>query len=311
MNQVVPPLAQGTLDRDAPTRLDEALLAEAWYDPRARLLRVRGAEIPVVGGSRLVLTATTGDWTPTAAAGPVGHVFLGRIDGAPVFACAAAPGDPAAPAVADNSPVSPAEAAEWHPIFEVAVQLEETERELVAAASALLRWHESAEFSGADGSRTRPAQGGWARLDDHGREFFPRTDPAVIVLIEHDGRVLLGSNTLWETGRFSLLAGFVEAGESLEQAARREVFEESGVRLGDVNYVASQPWPFPRSLMLGFHAFLAPGQDPEALDPDVDEISELRWFSRDELLSPPPGITLPGPLSIARWMLDRWCEAGE
>lgn len=303
MNQAVPPLAQGTLDRDAPTRLDETLLAEAWHDPRARLLRVRGAEIPIAAETRLALVETTGDWTPVAADGAVGHVFLGRIDGAPVFACAAAPGE--APESMPNADF------QWRPTFEIAVRLDESERELVAAASALLRWHESAEFSGADGSRTRPIQGGWARLDDHGRELFPRTDPAVIVLIEHDGRVLLGSNALWETGRFSLLAGFVEAGESLEQAARREVFEESGVRLGDVNYVASQPWPFPRSLMLGFHAFLASGQDPEALDADPDEISELRWFSRDELLTPPPGILLPGPLSIARWMLDRWCEAGE
>lgn len=298
MDQAVPPLAQGTLDRDAPTRLDDARLAEAWRDPRARLLRLNGAEIPIAPGERLALAPTSGDWQLKHPDGSIGQVYLGRIDGAPVFARAAAPGEAASTTDAE---------IQWQPTFEAALKLEESERELVAAASALLRWHETALFSGADGAPTRPAQGGWARLDSAGREFFPRTDPAVIVLIEHEGRVLLGSNALWETGRFSLLAGFVEAGESLEQAARREVFEESGVRLGGVQYVASQPWPFPRSLMLGFRAQLAPGQDPEKLDPDADEISELRWFTRDELRNPPPGVMLPGPLSIARWMIDRWC----
>lgn len=299
MDQAVPPLAQGNLDRDAPTRLDESRIIEAWHDPRARMLRLSAAEIPVARTGRLELTETSGEWTPENPDGTVGQVFLGRVDGAPMFARAAAPGEAASTFDAE---------AQWRPTFDAAQHLDETERELVAAASALLRWHEMSMFSGANGARTRPAQGGWARLNDAGREFFPRTDPAVIVLIEHGDRVLLGSNALWEAGRFSLLAGFVEAGESLEQAARREVFEESGVVLGEVRYVASQPWPFPRSLMLGFHATLAPEQDPAALNPDPDEISELRWFSRDELRNPPPGVLLPGPLSIARWMIDRWCE---
>ncbi|MBP1324816.1 NAD+ diphosphatase [Leucobacter exalbidus] len=299
MNQAVPPLAQGTLDRDAPTRLDETLLAAAWHEPGARLLRLRPAEIPVIGDSQLALVPTDGEWTPATADSAVHHVYLGRIEGAPMFARAATPDE-----AADAD-------AQWRPTFDAAVQLSESERELVAAGSALLRWHDAAKFSGVDGALTSPVQGGWARVDASGREFFPRTDPAVIVLIEHEGRVLLGSNALWETGRFSLLAGFVEAGESLEQAARREVFEESGVTLGDVQYVGSQPWPFPRSLMLGFRATLAPGHDPEALQADVTEISELRWFSRDELRTPPPGVILPGSLSIARWMMDRWCEEGE
>ncbi|MHA3723235.1 NAD(+) diphosphatase [Leucobacter sp. HY1910] len=308
MDQAVPPLAQGTFDRDAPSRLSDDLLAEAWNDPRARLLRLRGTEIPVTqlakgeqGKQRLALAPTSGPWRLAHDDGRVAHVFLGRVAGAPVFARAAAADEAASDTDAETR---------WRPTFEAALGLEESERELVAAASALLRWHEAARFSGADGSVTHPAQGGWARTDAAGREFFPRTDPAVIVLIEHDDRVLLGSNTLWEAGRFSLLAGFVEAGESLEQAARREVFEESGVRLGEVRYVASQPWPFPRSLMLGFRARLAAGQAPDALSPDTAEISELRWFSRDELRTPPPGVTLPGPLSIARWLLDRWCEEG-
>lgn len=302
MDQSVPPFAQGNLDRDVPTRVDDAQLKAAWSEPAARVLRLRGAEIPVLRDGGLELSQVTGEWLIEHPSGEIGHVYLGRIAGAPVFARAAQP---------DEMPSATDGGATWRPIFEHAPQLAEDERELVASASALLRWHETSSFSGIDGRRTTPVQGGWARVDETGREFFPRTDPAVIVLIEHEDRVLLGSNALWETGRFSLLAGFVEAGESLEQAARREVFEESGVRLGDVHYVASQPWPFPRSLMLGFRATLEFGQDPEDLNPDTDEISELRWFSRDELRNPPPGIVLPGSLSIARWMLDRWCEETE
>src|SRR5690606_11813874 len=111
----------------------------------------------------------------------------------------------------------------------------------------------------------------------------------------------LGSNALWESGRFSLLAGFVEAGESLENAVEREIFEEAGVRVTDIRYRASQPWPFPRSLMVGFRARLADGQDPDDLTPDITEISELRWFTREEIANPPAGIPYPGEMSIARW----------
>jgi NAD+ diphosphatase len=165
-------------------------------------------------------------------------------------------------------------------------------------------------FSPRDGGATTSVQGGWARLDEHGGEHFPRTDPAVIVLVEHDDRLLLGSNVLWESGRFSLLAGFVEAGESAEQAVVREVLEESGVRVEDVRYVGSQPWPFPRSLMLGFRARLAEGADPDELVRDESEISELRWFTRDELRTPSADLKLPMGLSIARWLIDLWVDEG-
>lgn len=315
MTQSLPPLAQGLLDRDGLARLDEAKIRAAWAEPAARVLRLRGAEIPVTqadsvtntgaaaSAARLVLLPAEGAWQPEHAAGPagtVGLVYLGRMAGAPVFARAAEADEPAGEI---------GHPAEWQPIFKAAIDLPADERELVAAASAVLRWHESSLFSGISGEATTPINGGWARVDAEGREYFPRTDPAVIVLIEHAGRVLLGSNALWEDGRFSLLAGFVDAGESIEQAVRREMLEEAGLKIGDVKYIASQPWPFPRSLMLGFHAHLAEGVAPEDAVADPDEISELRWFTRDELLNPPPGITLPGALSIARWLIDDWCAA--
>lgn len=315
----VPPFASGELDRDAETRMDPEALEAAWADPAAQLLRVHGVEIPVSpsddGGLALALVTTTGSFVQRRDNGSIGQVYLGRRDGAPVFAELTGIGSDAvskgsAKTDAQSGAAAPA-GAEWMHPFQAGVSLSAVERELVAVASGLLRWHESAGFSPRDGSETKPVQGGWARHDAKGSEFFPRTDPAVIVLIEHEGRVLLGSNTLWESGRFSLLAGFVEAGESLEQAVKREVFEESGVRLGAVEYQASQPWPFPRSLMVGFRATLAEGVDPEALDPDPAEISELRWFSREQVRHPEPGITLPAGTSIARWLLDRWVAAGD
>ncbi|MBS3180905.1 NAD(+) diphosphatase [Leucobacter manosquensis] len=331
-NPARPPLAGGALDRDAATRMSQELLGEAWRDPSAKMLRIRGVEIPVRvagGATRLAWQPTTGEPRAAVVEDPEGasaadqsqssldargvtDVFLGRIDGAPVFARAipVAGEDPGTDARTVENEGAGAEAEpgdeRWVHPFQVGARLTEAEREAVGVASALLRWHESASYSPRDGDRTAATQGGWARLDARGGEHFPRTDPAVIVLIEHENRVLLGSNALWEPGRFSLLAGFVEAGESLEQAVQREVFEESGVRLGDIAYVTSQPWPFPRSLMLGFRARLAAGVDPEALVPDPTEISELRWFTRDELREPAEDLTLPMPLSIARWMIDRW-----
>ncbi|UOQ55815.1 NAD(+) diphosphatase [Leucobacter allii] len=302
-----PPLSSGALDRDARTRMDPERLAAAWRDPAARVLRLRGVEVPVIaadGGEALALLPAAEFGGAFAGSGPegrAGHLFLGRRDGAPVFGVAESVDDGA-------ERVAGLAGETWRHPFVLGTALDETERELIAVLSSLTRWHESARFSARDGGLTEPMQGGWARRDAHGGEHFPRTDPAVIVLVEHEGRVLLGSNALWETGRFSLLAGFVEGGESLEQTVLREVYEEAGVRLGEVAYVASQPWPFPRSLMLGFLAKLAPDQDPEALRPDPEEISELRWFSREELRENGGSFTFPMSMSIAHWMLEEWVE---
>lgn len=305
MTEERPPLASGALDRDAATRATPQLLFAAWQEPGARVLRMRGVEIPVIDAAtvsgdtalRLSLIPTPERMQAAGELVAAGYVYLGRMEGDPVFGV----GVPA-----ENTELTGAVHERWEHPFEVAAALTDTERELFAVASALLRWHEAAGFSPRDGGETEVVLGGWGRRDARGGELFPRTDPAVIVLIEHEDRILLGSNALWESGRFSLLAGFVEAGESLEQTVAREVFEEAGVRLDHIEYVTSQPWPFPRSLMLGFRARLAAGADPEDLQPDPEEISELRWFTREELRDPAPGITLPMPVSIARWMINRW-----
>jgi NAD+ diphosphatase len=139
---------------------------------------------------------------------------------------------------------------------------------------------------------------------------FPRTDPAVIVLItDADDRILLGSNAMWENNRYSLLAGFVEPGESLEAAVIREIHEESGLHVTDAVYLGSQPWPFPASIMCGFTARLADGQKADALFPDGEEILDLRWFSREDLLAGLDDIVLPGRSSIARAMVENWLGA--
>jgi len=291
-----PPLTGGYLDRDGVTRLSESALDAAWAEPGARVLRIAGSQLPLrfLGADRAQL-----ELVPVAGERGAAHAYLGRLAGEPMFAIAVRAEEQLAPA------------AGWLHPFEFGWLLLPPEAELMATALAITAWHASAGFSARDGQPTETANGGWARIDPHGGEHFPRTDPVVIVRVEHEGRLLLGSNALWETGRFSLLAGFVDAGESAEEAVVREVAEESGARVDRVQYVTSQPWPFPRSFMLGFSARLAPGVDPEALAPDPTELSEVRWFTRDELRNPPPGIRLPMPMSIARWLIDQWVDDEE
>ncbi|GAB2463348.1 hypothetical protein GCM10027029_27320 [Conyzicola lurida] len=197
--------------------------------------------------------------------------------------------------------------SDWGNLRKLGSVLSDRDTGLFTEALAIVNWHESHLFSPRTGVPTIPGKAGWVRIDPTtGAELYPRTDSAIIVgITDADDRLLLGSNALWESNRFSLLAGFVEPGESLEAAVIREIFEESGLHVVDPVYLGSQPWPFPASLMLGFTARLDPSIEAD-LTPDGNEILELRWFSRDELRDQLGDILLPGPTSIARSIIERW-----
>jgi NAD+ diphosphatase len=191
--------------------------------------------------------------------------------------------------------------------------------QLVATATALLNWHDNARFSAVDGAPTKSIKAGWARVNaTNGHEEFPRIDPAVICLV-HDGhdRAVLARQTVWPERLFSLLAGFVEAGESFEGCVVREIAEEVGLTVTDVSYLGSQPWPFPRSLMVGFHALGDPEQEFSFND---GEIAEAAWFTRAEVREAlehgdwssdsPSRLLLPGSISIAREIIESWAALG-
>jgi NAD+ diphosphatase len=230
---------------------------------------------------------------------PVGAVFLGEADD---VVYAAVRGERAL--TVDGRTVD-----RWAGLRDLGADLGDLDAGLLVEAIGILEWHERNRFSPLTGAATTIERGGWVQRDPTtGAEHFPRTDPAVIMLV-HDGgdRVVLGRQAVWPPGRFSILAGFVEPGESAEAAVAREVAEEVGLRVTDITYVGSQPWPFPQSLMLGFVARVE-GDDVLVLDPD--EIEEARWFTREELASGNGPRALPPPVSIARHILDRWV-AGE
>jgi NAD+ diphosphatase len=260
-----------------------------------RVLTVDGTRsVPVVegpGGPRLVW-----DEQPEL---PLGAVYLGEADGVPY---AAVRGERAL--TVNGRPVDA-----WSGLRELGAELGDLDAGLLVQAVGILEWHERNRFSPLSGAATTIERHGWVQRDpETGIEVFPRTDPAVIMLV-HDGadRVVLGRQAVWPPGRFSILAGFVEPGESAEAAVAREVAEEVGLRVDDIRYVGSQPWPFPQSLMLGFVA-RADGDDTLRLD--ADEIEEARWFTRAELRAGEGPRALPPPVSIARHILDRWV-AGE
>lgn len=302
-----PPLSRAAMNRDAPTRLNAEVLDRVMSSDAARFVvlshgRMLGlAEHPEIALLTATETRSLFDDSPES----LNPLFLGRTlsDSTPVFAIASS-----VELDRDAAQLRVGHSLRWLVLRDDIEQLSDQDAGIFTTALALANWHAHSEFSPETGVITHPTQGGWMRFDpESGAEIYPRTDPAIIVLItDDDDRVLLGSHVLWEEDRFSLLAGFVEAGESLEVAVHREMEEEAGVRVSNLRYVASQPWPFPRSLMVGFRAQLAPGLRADEIRPDETELAALRWFTREELLAEPSPVKLPGSASIARHMLDGW-----
>ncbi|MBO1080123.1 NAD(+) diphosphatase [Roseomonas haemaphysalidis] len=288
------------IDRVSGQRDDEDFVAAQLASPQALFIPVwRGQSLMkgvAEGRPEAVLLSPEAAQAVRMAEGP--WALLGLWDGRPVFAvdCSAAE---------DALPLLPEGFGGFSEIRGVAGLLPAGEASMLAHARGLLHWRIRHRFCGVCGGPCAPRSAGNAMACTQcGTQHFPRTDPAVIMLVVRNGHALLGHSTRFPNSTmYSTLAGFVEPGESLEEAVRREVMEETGVRVGEARYHSSQPWPFPASIMLGFHA---EGLSDE-ITVDPTELRDARWFSREELRDP-QGFQLPRPDSIARRLIEDWLE---
>ncbi|TDC65143.1 NAD(+) diphosphatase [Streptomyces hainanensis] len=293
--QPIPLTGTGGIDRSAGHRLDEAWLGAAWSHPTTRVFVVSGGQALIEDtedGRTELVTMPSFDAPLTEAH----RYFLGTDeDGVRYFALQK-----------DSLPGRMDEAARPAGLREAAALLSERDNELLVHAVALENWQRLHRFCSRCGERTVIAAAGHVRrCPACGAEHYPRTDPAVIMLVlDESDRALLGRQVHWPEGRFSTLAGFVEPGESIEEAVIREVREEAGIAIGEVSYVASQPWPFPSSLMLGFVARATTSE----LTVDGEEIEEARWFSRDDLRAAMESgeVLPPAGISIAARLIEMW-----
>ncbi len=295
--------AGGTLDRVGEHRSDADWVGARLADPAARAVAVGRAGVLVAEGERpsAALLPVVANGTPT---------LLGIDDGMPLFAV-------------DIDSVEPPAGTRVAGLRETSASLPAADAALLAYASALMEWQRRSTFCGTCGAPNSLEEAGHLlRCTREGTQHHPRTDPVIIVLVT-DGadRALMGRQAIWPAKRWSCLAGFVEPGESLEEAVAREVDEEAGVAVSKVTYVSSQPWPFPANLMLGFHATWS-GGEPTTRDAELEAV---RWFSREEIVTahgapdipwtpeqrePPAGIDfwLPPREAIARQLVAAWVE---
>jgi len=327
----LPRLSRSTVDRREQLREDPEHVAATWPDARVVRVDPRGRTPVEDAGDGTLRLADIASSTVGVEV-PEGAVLLGEEDGTVYWAVRVPDPD------ASNDGGSGFEGHElWRDLRTSGADLDARGAGLLTTAVALLNWQNRAPFCARDGSPMRTIRAGWVQVcEAHEHEEYPRTDPSMICLV-HDGadRVLLARQAVWPQGRYSVLAGFVEAGESLEACVARECAEEVGVAVSDITYLGSQPWPFPRSLMIGFSAIADPAQP---LKLQEGEIEDARWVSRAELVAAldagewshrdgdPRGaqgvggtafeaghgreLILPGGVSIARSMLEAWAAAG-
>jgi NAD+ diphosphatase len=274
------------LDRADNLRLDPEKIDELAGRPEARLLRLDGYDPVVDEAGRLQWDAVT--------EGGGERIFLGLMDGAPLFAplVSAPPGQRAWSIFGLLNRLHPRDAAIW------------------GAARSLNEWHSRHPFCAACGQRSAPFRAGWGRRCPACKsEHFPRVDPVVIMIAEHDGRILLGRQPQYPPGRYSALAGFVEPGESIEEAVARELKEEAGIDAAEVRYVASQPWPFPGQLMIACTARAASAE----IVLDRTELEDAFWAMRAEVAAALAGgagarFLAPPPYAIAYTLLRHWVD---
>ena len=297
--------AGNPLDRASERRRDTAWIASLIDDPAARILPLRELR-PLTRGS----TAPALDWQKLAPwRDQIDHgatlVFLGLDDERPYFAIDASG--------AGEIPGARADEGEAIDARTLAPLLPAGEAAILAEARSLIDWHARHRFCAQCGSPTRVTAAGWVRrCPECKASHYPRSDPVTIMLAVRGERALLGRNRRRPGSRFSCLAGFMEPGETLEECVRREVHEESGVRVGRVKYLACQPWPFPSSLMMGFLCEAL----TEEITVDPVELAEARWFEREEIRAmvaraatgpdDPTQVSVPGPVAIAHQICRRW-----
>ena len=290
------------VDRAASLRKDATGLAAAHADPLSVLLPI--------WESRNLVRRTAEGWAAQfleprdrgdGQGRPEEWILLGRFRGRICFACDAAHGE--APAATSDA----SRDASYEDLRRTAGLLPDEEAGLLAYARAMVSWRRRSRHCGACGSPTTATSAGHVMKCSNetcGVEQFPRLDPAIIVLVTDGERALLGRQAGWPDGRYSTIAGFVEPGESLEDAVAREVLEETGVSVEDSSYHSSQPWPFPSSLMIGFTATASPAA---VAQPD-EELEDVRWFTREDIASGFPG--LPFPQSVSFRLIEDWYDAG-
>ncbi|MBX7533377.1 NAD(+) diphosphatase [Qipengyuania sp. 1XM1-15A] len=274
------------LDRADHVRADPDRLA-GYMNWKARLLALDGLMPSLDDEGRLA-------WGTLADAGEDAElVFLGLDDGKACFAAVPPKGD-ASPRMANPQ------------LWSLMATLQPDDLALYGGARSIVDWHARHRFCAQCGGDTKLAKGGWQRdCTACGASHFPRTDPVTIMLVEYDGKLMLGRGLGWPEGSFSALAGFVEPGESIEEGVAREVLEESGVKVRDVSYIASQPWPFPSQLMIGCHAY----SDDDALTIDETEMAEINWYTRDEVKASLAGegpFRAPPTHAIAHHLMHWW-----
>jgi NAD+ diphosphatase len=274
-----------------PSLIDRA--SELRTDPATLALLLKRAKVLSVGGGKISADLASAKLLyPNAQSEENYFLGIDRATDTPYFAAHVA------------------ESEELCSLREIGAALSPLEIGLALHAVALSNWHTSHPRCSKCGAETTSSLGGAVRVCDQCEaQHHPRTDSAVIALVrDTDDRILLGRQAVWPVGRFSTFAGFLEPGETFEQCVSREVFEESGVSVSKINYLGSQPWPFPASIMIAFEAVI---NDPEAARPDGEEIVEVRWYSRAQLKSAMEdgSLLLPPGISVARKMIERWFGA--
>ena len=298
--------AGNPLDRAAVERRDSAWLEDRFAEASTRVLPLWRLNLPIHAADPLRLAWGGPDLSEFANPGTQ-PVLLGLLDGVAHFAINVA-------ALEDPAPViERLGASEFSDLRQIAQRMSVTDAGMAAQSKAQIDWHLRHGFCPNCGERTSMHEGGLMRkCEGCGTEHFPRTDPVVIVVVSDGERCLLGRQKMWPPGMYSALAGFVDQGETIEEAVRREVKEETSIEVGEVRYHSTQPWPFPSSLMIGCHADAASTE----ISIDEHELDQARWFTREEArqaLSQPsehPEFNLPGPMAIAHVIIRAWVEGG-